>query len=180
MHFFLILLSLILGLVVLVLLLALFMRKEHYVQRSIVINVSSQKAFDYLKFVKNQETFNKHAMVAPDRTKEFTGTDGTIGYIYAWSGGKEAGEGAKEIKDLVAPKKIEMEIRFTKPMKTQATVIMDFEAISETQTNVLWSNAGMLVYPVNFMIPFMEKMVAKDMDSSLLTLKKILENKSNQ
>ena len=176
MHLFLIVVSVLLGLVALVLILALLMRKDHYVQRSIVVDVPSQKAFDYLKLVKNQETFNKQAMVAPDRNKEYTGTDGTVGYVYAWRGDTKAGEGAKEIKHLIEGQRIEMEIRFTKPMKAQATVIMAFETVAPTQTKISWSNTGRLIYPVNVMIPLMEKMVAKDMDSSLLTLKSILEN----
>jgi hypothetical protein len=38
------------------------------------------------------------------------------------------------------------------------------------------SNAGSLKYPLNIMIPIVEKMFPKDMDESLSTLKGILEN----
>ncbi|HEX7846389.1 MAG TPA: SRPBCC family protein, partial [Chitinophagaceae bacterium] len=129
----------------------------------------------YVKLVKNQETFNKHAMVSPDRIKEFKGTDGTVGFVYAWKGNKNAGEGEKEIMNLVEGKKVETEIRFTKPMKVSATMIMETEALSANQTKVYWSNAGTLKYPVNIFIPMMEKNVAKDMNISLSTLKSILE-----
>ena len=40
-------------------------------------------------------------MTAPDRERTFKGTDGTVGYIYAWKGNKDAGEGEKEIKNIV-------------------------------------------------------------------------------
>jgi len=52
---------------------------------------------------------------------------------------------------------------------------METESLSDNQTKVTWSNAGRLKYPVNIFIPMMEKSVAKDMDSSLSTLKNILE-----
>src|ERR1700712_5287235 len=85
------------GIITLLLIIALFMKKEHYVKREIIINAPQQKVFDYVKLLKNQDEFNKHAMAGPDRKREFKGTDGTVGYIYAWSGNKNAGEGEKEI-----------------------------------------------------------------------------------
>jgi hypothetical protein len=163
------------GIIALFLLLALFMKKQHFVKSEIVINAPRQKVFDFLRMLKNQDEFNKHAMAAPDRNREFKGTDGTVGYIYSWSGNKTAGEGEKEIINLVEGKRIETEIRFVKPMRTSASIIMEMESLSDNQTKVHWSNAGSLKYPVNIMIPMMQKHVAKDMDSSLATLKDILE-----
>ncbi len=163
------------GIIALLLIVALFMKREHYVRREIVIDVPRQKVFDYLKLIKNQDEFNKHAMAAPDRQKEFKGTDGTVGYIYAWSGNKDAGVGEKEIKNIIEGKRIETEIRFIKPMTATASVIMEMESLSDTQTRVYWSNAGTLKYPINAMIPMVERSVAKDMDTSLLALKNILE-----
>ena len=163
------------GIIALLLLIALFMKKEHYVNREIIINAPRQKVFDYLKLLKNQDKFNKHAMAGLDRKREFKGTDGTAGYIYAWKGDKNAGEGEKEIKNIIEGKKIETEIRFIKPMRAIASIIMETESLPGNQTKVCWSNAGTLGYPINIMIPMMERHVAKDMDVSLLTLKNILE-----
>jgi len=163
------------GILALLLIIALFMKREHYVRREIIINAPRQKVFDYLKLLKNQDEFNKHAMAAPGRNREFKGTDGTVGYIYAWSGDKNAGVGEKEIKNIIEGKRIETEIRFVKPMRAIASIIMETESLSGNQTKVIWSNAGVLKYPVNIMIPMMEKHVVKDMDISLSTLKNILE-----
>src|SRR6188508_2397779 len=106
-------------------------------------------------------------MAGPDRKRKFKGTDGTVGYIYAWSGDKNAGVGEKEIKNISEGKKIEMEIRFVKPMRATASIVMETRSLSDDQTSVSWSNAGVLNYPLNILIPMMEKHVAKDMDSSL-------------
>ncbi len=163
------------GIIALLLIIALFMKRGHYVKREITINAPRQEVFDYLKLLENQEQFNKHAMVAPDRKKEFKGTDGTVGFIYAWSGNKDAGEGEKEIMNIIEGEKIEAEIRFVKPMAVTASIVMEMESLSDDQTKVIWSNAGTLKYPINIMIPMMEKHVVKDMDSSLSTLKNILE-----
>ena len=164
------------SIIALLLIIALFMRKRHYVKREIIINAPSQKVFDYVKLLDNQEKFNKYAATDPDRNKEFIGTDGTVGFIYAWSGNKNAGVGEKEIMNLVEGKRIETEIRFVKPMVAVASVIMETEALSENQTKVTWSNDSILKYPLNIMVPMVEKMIAKDMDGSLAELKNILEN----
>jgi hypothetical protein len=164
------------GIIALLLIMALFMRKQHYVKREIVINAPSQKVFDYIKLLKNQDNFNKHAMAAPDRKREFKGTDGTVGYIYSWSGDKNAGVGEKEIKNIVDGQRVETEIRFVKPMAAIAQIIMETESLPGNKTKLSWSNAGTLKYPLNIMIPMMEKHVVKDMDGSLLTLKNMLEN----
>jgi hypothetical protein len=77
--------------------------------------------------------------------------------------------------NIVEGKKIETEIRFIKPMRIPASVIIETEALSDNQTKVNLINAGTLKYPLNIMIPMVEKNFARDMDSSLSTLKNLLE-----
>ncbi len=180
MNILIIILLVIAGIIALLFIISFFMKKEHYVRREIIINAPQQEVFDYIKLLKNQDEFNNHAMAGPDRKREFKGTDGTVGYIYSWSGDKNAGVGEKEIKNIVEGKSIEAEIRFVKPMAATARIIMDTEALSDNQTKVYWNNAGTLKYPINMLIPVMEKSVAKDMDISLSTLKNILEQQSEQ
>jgi len=163
------------GIIALLLIIALFMKREHYVNREIIINAPRQKVFDFLKLLKNQDQFNKWARAGKDRKEETKGTDGTVGFIYAWSGNKNAGEGEKEIKNIIEGKRIETEIRFVKPMRVSASVIFETESLSENQTKVNLINTGTLKYPLNIMIPIAEKNFAKDMDISLSTLKNILE-----
>jgi hypothetical protein len=165
----------IVGIIALLLIIALFLKKEHYVKREIVINAPRQKVFDFLKLLKNQDKFNKWAKTDPDRKWEYKGTDGTVGFIIAWNGNKNAGEGEKEIINIIDGKRIETQIRFVRPMKTIADVIMETEALSDNQTKVNLINSGTLKYPMNIFIPLAEKNFPKDMDASLLALKEILE-----
>ena len=164
------------GFITLLLIIALFMKKEHFVKCEIIINAPRQKVFDFLKHLKNQEQFNKWATAGKEnRKEEFKGTDGTVGYIYSWSGDKSAGQGEKEIKNIIEGKSIETEIRFVKPMAAIASIVMETESLSDSQTKVTWSNSGILKYPLNIMIPIAEKNFSKDMKSSLSILKEILE-----
>src|SRR5215210_5327216 len=122
------------GIIGLLLIIALFMKREHYVKREIIINAPRQKVFDYIKLLKNQDEFNKHAMTAPDRKREFKGTDGTVGYIYAWSGNKSAGVGEKEIKNNMEGKRIATETRAVRPMRAIAAIILETESLSHNET----------------------------------------------
>ena len=165
------------GLIALLLIIAVFSRKKHYVRREIIINAPLQKVFIFLQLLKNQEQFNQWATADKNtRKEEFKGTDGTVGFIYAWKGGRMAGEGEKEIKNIIEGKKIETEIRFVKPMRVSAAVIMETESLSYDQTKVYMTNTGELKYPLNIMIPMFEKNFGRDMNKSLSTLKNILEN----
>lgn len=164
------------GIIALLLIMALFMKKEHFVKCEIIINAPRKKVFNFLKLLKNQEQFNKWATAGKEnRKEEFKGTDGTVGYIYYWSGDKSAGQGEKEIKNIIEGKSIETEIRFVKPMAAIASIVMETESLSDSQTKVTWSNSGILKYPLNILIPMAEKNFSKDMEASLSTLKNILE-----
>lgn len=164
------------GIIALLVIIALFARKEYNIRRDITIQASQQQVFDYLKQLKNQDHFNKWVMVDPGMKREFIGTDGTVGFIYAWNGNKQAGEGEQEIKRITEGKSIETEIRFKRPFVSVAYANLETESVSATQTKVSWSNKSAMVYPMNIMISMIEKMLAKDMDTSLAKLKTILEN----
>jgi len=163
------------SIIVLLLIIGIFMKKEHYVKRDIIIHAPLQKVFEFLKLLGNQEKFNKWSQADPNRKWEHKGIDGTVGYIISWKGNKDAGEGEKEIMNIVEGEKIETEIRFVKPMRVTSSVIMETESLSDNQTKVSLINAGVLKYPWNIMISIAEKRFPKDMDDSLATLKNILE-----
>ena len=163
------------SIIALLLIIALFMKKGYTTHSEISINAPKQKAFDYIKQIKNQDNFNKWVMVDPNMKKEYKGTDGTVGFVYAWNGNKEAGEGEQEIKALTEGKNIEMEIRFVRPFAGIAFAKMATESVSDNQTKVIWNTTSTMKYPLNMMLPMITKMLEKDMATSLNTLKNILE-----
>ncbi|HEY1040140.1 MAG TPA: SRPBCC family protein [Bacteroidia bacterium] len=161
--------------IMLPLLIAVFMKKEYHVERSVIINAPKQKVFDYIKLLGNQDHFNKWVMADPDMKKDFRGTDGTKGFIYAWNGNKQAGEGEYEITDIIEGERVSTEIRFVRPMASKAYGDMITESVAADKTKVTWSNTGGLKYPMNLMSSMIGKMLSKDMDTSLNMLKNILE-----
>ena len=83
------------------LVMALFISKNYSVTREITINKPKQEVFNYVKLLKNQDYYNVWVQMDPNMKKEFRGTDGTVGFVYAWEGNDKAGAGEQEIKGMV-------------------------------------------------------------------------------
>lgn len=164
------------GLIVLLLIIGLFMKKGYRTHSEIIIQEPQQKVFDYLKHIRNQDNYNKWVMIDPDMKKTYIGTDGTVGFIYGWNGNKEGGEGEQEITSITENKSVQMEIRFVMPFAGIAYAEMTSEALTADQTKVIWITASTMKYPLNIMLPMLVKMLEKDMATSLTTLKRILEH----
>lgn len=163
------------GLIVLFLLIALFAKKEYHIRREIVINQPKQQVFNYLKMLKNQDNFSKWVMIDPAMQKNYRGTDGTVGFIYAWDGDKKAGKGEQELKKITEGERLDIEVRFERPFTSVAQTPFTTTAISESQTKVSWEMISRMNYPMNIMTLFVDKLLGKDMETSLVTLKGILE-----
>jgi len=163
------------SIIALLLIIGLFAKREHYVKREIIINAPLQKVFDYVKLLKNEDEWNKNGKTDPNKKQEFRGKDGTVGFIIAFRGNKNVGVGEKEITNIIEEKRIEIEMRFVKPLTFTATLTMDTESLSNNQTKVNLSHTDKMKYPLSIMIPMFEKMFAKQMDISSSNLKNILE-----
>jgi hypothetical protein len=103
------------GIIALILLLAAFTRKKYSIERNIIVDKPAAEVFDYVKHIKNQDFYSKWVMTDPNMKKTFTGVDGTVGFIYAWDGNKQAGQGEQEIVRLEEGKRIDTEVRFIRP-----------------------------------------------------------------
>src|SRR5262249_13104108 len=94
---------------------------EYAIERDITINRPTDRVFDYVRHLKNQDNFNKWVMVDPNVRKEYRGTDGTPGFVYAWdSDNKQVGKGEMEIKRIAEGKRVDMDIHFIKPFEGDA------------------------------------------------------------
>src|SRR5690606_34199056 len=125
---------------------------------------------------KNQEHYSKWVMTDPAMQKTVTGTDGTVGFIYAWkSEDKGVGEGEQEITGLAENQKMNTEIRFVKPFEGTGFVTMLTDPIGTNETTVTWIMEGKSKYPMNIMNLVMGKVLHKDMQISLQNLKNNLE-----
>jgi len=165
-------------LVAIILIAALFIKKDMTAEREVVINKTKQEVYDYIKLLANQNNYSKWARKDPAMKKTFRGTDNTVGFVSAWeSDSKEVGKGEQEIKKIDEGKRIDYELRFMEPMESKATAYMITDSIAPNQTRVKWGFAGRINYPFNFIRLFMdmEKSVGDDFEEGLKNLKEILE-----
>jgi uncharacterized protein YndB with AHSA1/START domain len=177
MNILVIIVLIVVGIIALLLIIGLFSKKGYVIERSVLINKPKEEVFNYVKLMKNQDHFSKWVMKDPGMKKDFRGTDGTAGFVYAWnSTDKNAGEGEMEIKKITGQERIDMEIRFERPMKAVSEAAFVLETAG-SQTNTKWSFKSEMKYPLNVMMLLVnfEKMLGKDMDESLAMLKSNLE-----
>jgi hypothetical protein len=165
------------GIVALVLIIALFTKKEYSIEREVMILKTKQDVFNYVKLLKSQDFYSKWMMTDPEMKKDFKGTDGTVGFVYGWDGNKKAGKGKQEIKRIKEGERISTEIRFERPFKGISETYMTTENSGVNQTKVKWVFGSKLKYLSNIMLAFMnfDKILGKDIAASLSTLKTVLE-----
>ena len=171
-------LFIIIGLIALILIAAGLSSSKYLIEREVTIEQPKQTVFDYIKYVRNQEHYNKWVMEDPNSKKTATGTDGTVGFIYAWdSSNKNVGKGEEEIMKITEGQRLDIEVRFEKPFKNIASLYMTTEALTQGQTKVKFGFVGTLTYgmKVIYMLFNLKKMLGKDMQTSLGNLKAVLE-----
>ena len=152
------------------------MAKEMIVEQSVIINIPSQKAYNYLKFCKNQENFSVWNMADPGKKTTATGTDGTEGFVYTWdSNQKSVGAGSQQFVKLVEGKSIEYVINFLRPMKNIGHAGFKLESLINNQTTVTWTFRSPTKFPMSLFKGIFIKMLSKDLAKSLQNLKGILE-----
>lgn len=170
-------LYIIIALIAVVLIAAFIMPKDYAVKREIVINKPKAEVFEYLKMLKNQDNWSVWMSKDPNIKKDFTGTDGTVGYTAMWEGNKDVGKGEQEIKNIVDGERIDTELRFIEPFESTNNAYMTTESVGPSSTRVSWGFSGSMPIPMNVMLPFMgmEESVGKDFQDGLNNLKAILE-----
>lgn len=171
------LLFLIVGLILVGLIAAAFIKKDYLVEKEIIINKPKQEVYDYVKYLKNQNEYSYWASLDTNMQKTFTGTDGTVGFVSAWKGNKDVGQGEQEIIKIDEGKRLDYEMRFKEPMENTANSFMSVEEAGPTATKVKWAMYGHSKFPMNIMNPFLNSMVGGDFEKGLANLKKKMESK---
>ena len=165
------------------LIVALFVKKEYAVEREIVINKPKNEVFQYLKLVKNQDNFSKWNRMDPKMKKSYKGTDGQVGFSYSWdSKDKHLGKGQQIISKIVEGERIDTRLIFTEPMQAEDDCYFILESVDANTTKVKWGFTGAYPYPFNLMslVFDMDKEVGGDFATGLSNLKKVLENNTTK
>ena len=171
------LLYLLLTITVLVIVLAIIAPKTYDVFRIIEIDSPTSTVFPHLRYLDKQQEWSPWAKKDPNMERKFTGTDGEVGAISYWNGNKDVGEGEQEITKIVEGERVEGKLRFFKPWKSESDCYMNLEENGNGKSRVTWGFSGKNKFPISIMMIFrsMDKMVGKDFEKGLQTLKTKLE-----
>lgn len=151
--------------------------KEMSIERSITIHRPASDIYDFVHHSKNHDQFSIWQMMDPQMKKTYRGTDGRVGFVYAWdsANNKNVGAGEQETTNLVPGQRVEFHLRFLRPMKSEADSTMIIGKTENGQTTVQWTFAGPMKFPMNAMKSVFAKMLGKQLAASLDNLKKIME-----
>lgn len=167
----------VLGITLLILIIALFTKKDYTIEREISINQPDSVVYDYLRFFKNHRNFNAWFLKDPNMKISSKNIDGEIGYVFSYEGNKDLGSGEQELIGLQKNKKVDIELRFLKPFKSTSKTPFEMEAVGNSQAKVKWTMKGKMNYPLNFALLFfnMDSLLGNDVQKSLENLKTNLE-----
>jgi uncharacterized protein YndB with AHSA1/START domain len=162
-------------LIALIFIIGLFLPKETHVTREVTIAKPRSEVFAYVKDIRNQDQYGKWNLEDPNMDKSYRGTPGTPGFVAAWDS-KKVGKGEQEITKVTEGERIDMDLRFEKPFKSNATSFMTTSDADGGQTKVVWGYDGHSDYPMNIMGFAMKSMLGSAFQEGLNNMKRNLES----
>ncbi|HEX2936648.1 MAG TPA: SRPBCC family protein [Bacteroidales bacterium] len=159
---------------------ALFIPKSYTISVSETINKPKDEVYNYMRMLNNQKNYNMWIMEDPELSLQVKGTDGSVGAIQQWNSKiSNVGEGEQEIT-MLSPEKINLALRFKRPMEGTAYVTNSFKPIARNQTQVTAEFQTSSPYPMNLLsFVFGRKMIKETQTKNLQNLKRILETKQS-
>jgi hypothetical protein len=170
--------SIILLIAIAIIVLGSYLKNDYKIVREIRIRKPKQQIFEYIKLLRNQNEYSYYNRKDPNTVKSYSGTDGEVGFTYSWSSKiNSIGTGTQTISKIIEGDEICCTIQFTKPLPLKSLASIALTAIDENETKVTWTFSSFYKFPLNIIIIFvdLEKLIGKDIASSLVTLKENLE-----
>jgi len=146
------------------------------IQRSATINAAPDKVFPLINDFHNWPAWSPWEKLDPALKRTHSGVPSGKGAIYEWEGNKKVGQGRMEITESAPPSRIIIKLDFIKPFSANNTT--EFTLAGQGgSTNVSWAMTGKQPFMFKVMSIFMsmDKMVGKDFEAGLASMKAIAE-----
>ncbi|GAB3255460.1 SRPBCC family protein [Chitinimonas naiadis] len=147
-------------------------------ERSIVISAPPEKAYELIADMRRWVEWSPWERLDPQLKRAHSGAPSGEGAIYEWDGNNKVGAGRMEILEAEPPVRLLIKLDFLRPFK--ANNMAEFLLQQQGgQTTLTWAMFG----PSNFMSKLMgifismDKMLGKDFDAGLASLKFLAERK---
>ncbi|MFT4093143.1 MAG: SRPBCC family protein [Niabella sp.] len=170
-----------LALIVIALVAAIFVDGDIKYEKSVIINRPMEKVWLHVNSLSAINSWNPWINDDPDMKTTLQGVDGKAGALFCWSSNKNSiGRGCEEIAFINAPERIEWNLKFTEPLKSEAQSYIQLHPGADTsKTRVNWGFTGELPYPFRIIKWFtpVNKKIDKDFSKGLNSLKRLCEEK---
>lgn len=169
-----------LTILVVVIALGLFGKKDYRVVRSISIDAPRSMVVDYVRHLENFKEWSPWTALDPGMQISVTGVDGEVGASYQWKGNDKAGEGSQTITALKEDQII-LKTEFIRPFKSSSETRFDF-TLEEGLTKVSWVYDWKAPFPLNglMMLTDIDAALGKDFVMGLENLERILEERAHR
>ena len=159
-----------------VLLAAAFRPAAFRVQRAISIGVSAEHILPYLNDLRAFTAWSPYE-ADPEMKRTFSDNARGPGASYAWESEGKAGVGKLQITAATASK-VELRLEFIKPFAATNTAEFTLESAADG-TRTTWSMSGAAPYVCRLFGLFidMDKLVGRDFEAGLKTLKTLAESR---
>jgi Polyketide cyclase / dehydrase and lipid transport len=146
-------------------------------ERSTTINAPAHDIFGWINNVKRFNQWNPWAQLDPAATMTFSGPEEGPGASYAWQG-KKSGQGSSTLRSQSPPTEVVFALDIVKPMQANNTVSFTLRETAGA-TTVNWAMTGSNNFVGKLFQTFvsLDKMVGKDFDKGLASLKMLVEQK---
>jgi len=164
-------------LIAIILIGSLFLPKTFSVSRSTNIAASDTAVYKNIANFNNFLQWNAWSKMDPKAKVDITGTPEQVGHKYHWTG-EESGEGEMTISEVIPYNTIKVDMKFLKPFESTSKI--GFSTVAEgTATKVTWTMEGENNIISKWMCLFMDmdKMIGKDFEDGLRSLKEKSERK---
>lgn len=168
------------GIIVILLGLALIIPKHYSVTVSEVINKPKKDVYEYVSLLSNQRYYSEWLNADPDLSSEVTGGDGTVGAVLKWEShhkdkNKNVGKGEQEIRKM-DHNSIEIELRLLKPLEGTCKLVNTFTDRGATSTLYTCTFYGYAKFPINLPSYLIgRRLIRKTQQQTLDNIKTIAE-----
>lgn len=161
-----------LGILVCLLVTAIFLPKNFEIVSTKTVNHSPSATFKYLSILKNQEIYSKWITDESNISLKYEGKDGEIGAKQYWSGDNSEGI---QIITHKSHNSLKYLLEFKRPFHDSQMAETIVDSISTNQCRVTFKFYNKSSYPFNLLSFIGKKMITETQESNLQQVKKLLE-----
>lgn len=176
MKILLVILLVLLAIVVVAVLVAASRPDAFRVERSTLIKAPAERIYPLIEDFRKWRDWSPFEDLDPDLKRSYGGAERGIGATYAWEGSGKAGAGRMEIVEAEAPRRVLIDLDFTKPFETRNKA--EFTIVPEAGAmRVTWAMSGPnpLVAKLMQLVMSVDKMVGGEFEKGLASLKALAE-----